>query len=226
MSGANSLLPFRAAEGSYLLTGEAISQYGIETELDDWMGFIQEDEVLNSPGATPGTGYIPVCPSCPILKGTLLPPFRAAALIGCYLNGNKADAVAGYRVAKMLQNKSASTGAFVPDICTSKGCKMAVPAGLAAERMCILHFTLFIEQECAEMRRESALGKNSHERHNEFMQRIAGRGETLVKVATSGYTMSDEIKARILSTLLTLMNCRENIDRAAMRQSASRRFVG
>jgi hypothetical protein len=103
---------------------------------------------------------------------------------------------------------------------------MAVPSGLAAEHMCILHFTLFIEQECAEMRRESALGKNSHERHNEFMVRISARGETLVKVATSGYTMSDEIKARILSTLLTLMNCRENIDRAAMRQSASRRFVG
>ena len=92
--------------------------------------------------------------------------------------------------------------------------------------MCILHFTLFIEQECAEMRRESALGKNSHERHNEFMQKIAAHGGTLVGTATSGYPMSDEIKARILSTLLTLMNCRENIDRAVMRQSAARRFVG
>jgi hypothetical protein len=38
--------------------------------------------------------------------------------------------------------------------------------------------------------------------------------------------MTDEIKARVLSTLLTLMNCRENIDRAAMRQSALRRFAG
>ena len=117
-------------------------------------------------------------------------------------------------------------GVPVPEICTAKGCKIGVPAGLAAEHMCILHFTLFIEQECAEMRRESALGKNSHERHNEFMQKIAGRGETLVHTATSGYPMSDEIKARILSTLLTLMNCRENIDRAVMRQSAARRFVG
>jgi hypothetical protein len=114
----------------------------------------------------------------------------------------------------------------VAEICSAKGCKVAVPAGLAAERMCILHFTLFIEQECAEMRRESALGKNTHERQNEFMRKIAERGEVLVKVATSGYPMSDEIKARILSTLLTLMNCRENIDRAAMRQSALRRFVG
>jgi len=48
----------------------------------------------------------------------------------------------------------------------------------------------------------------------------------LVNVATSGFPMSDELKARILSTLLTLMNCRENMDRAAMRQSALRRFAG
>jgi len=92
--------------------------------------------------------------------------------------------------------------------------------------MCILHFTLFVEQECNEMRRETALGKASHERQVEFMQKIAGRGETLVTVATSGFPMSDEIKARILSTLLTLMNCRENMDRAAMRQSTLRRFAG
>ena len=76
------------------------------------------------------------------------------------------------------------------------------------------------------MRRETALAKTSHERQMEFMNKIGGRGETLVHVATSGFPMSDEIKARILSTLLTLMNCRENLDRAAMRQSALRRFVG
>ncbi len=110
--------------------------------------------------------------------------------------------------------------------CSSKGCKAVVPAGLAAERMCVLHFTLSVEQECAEMRRESNLGKVSHERRQEFMSKIEGRGATLVSVATSGFSMSDEIKARILSTLLTLMTCRENIDRAAMRQSAVRRFAG
>jgi len=114
----------------------------------------------------------------------------------------------------------------VSEICTSKGCKATVPEGLAADSMCILHFTLFVEQECNEMRRETALGKASHERQVEFMQKIAGRGETLVTVATSGFPMSDEIKARILSTLLTLMNCRENMDRAAMRQSTLRRFAG
>ncbi|MGA3293874.1 MAG: hypothetical protein ABSE45_07820 [Candidatus Acidiferrales bacterium] len=101
-----------------------------------------------------------------------------------------------------------------------------MPAELAAEHMCVLHFTLFIEQECAEMRRETSLGKANHDQQVEFIRKIAGRGETLVHVATSGFPMTDEIKARILSTLLTLMNCRENIDRAAMRQSALRRFAG
>jgi hypothetical protein len=112
------------------------------------------------------------------------------------------------------------------EACSAKGCKAVVPAGLAAEHQCILHFTLFIEQECAEVRRETALGKSSHEQQMEFMDKIASRGSKLVHVATTGFPMSDEIKARILSTLLTLMNTRENMDRAAMRQSALRRFAG
>lgn len=112
------------------------------------------------------------------------------------------------------------------EACSAKGCKAPVPSGLAAEHMCILHFTLSIEAECAEMRRESALGKITHERQVERMQIIAARGQTLINVGTSGFSMSDEIKARILSTLLTLMNTRENMDRAAMRQSALRRFAG
>jgi hypothetical protein len=114
----------------------------------------------------------------------------------------------------------------VPEMCTAKGCKVPVPTGLTGEHMCVLHFTLFIEQECAEMRRETALGTANHERQMEFMDKISNRGEVLVHVGTSGYSMSDELKARILSTLLTLMNTRENMDRAAMRQAALRRFAG
>jgi hypothetical protein len=110
--------------------------------------------------------------------------------------------------------------------CSAKGCRAVVPPGLDAESMCILHFTLFIEQECADMRRETALGHTAHERLSEFFKKIQDRGDALVQVATSGFGMSDEIKARILSTLLTLMNCRENMDRAAMRQSSLRRFAG
>jgi hypothetical protein len=130
------------------------------------------------------------------------------------------------RRSMVLKREQLLEGALVSETCDSKGCKAPTPPGLAAERMCILHFTLSLENECAGMRRETALGKASPERYVEFMKAIAERGETLVKVATSGFPMSDEIKARILSTLLTLMNCRENMDRSAMRQSAVRRFAG
>jgi hypothetical protein len=134
--------------------------------------------------------------------------------------------MSGNRRVKMLEKKSLSRSCSVADPCSAKGCKGAVPAVLASEHLCILHYTLFIEQECAEIRRETALGNASHDRQVEFIHKIAKRGESLVQIATGGYTMSDEMKARILSTLLTLMNCRENMDRAAMRQSALRRFVG
>lgn len=113
----------------------------------------------------------------------------------------------------------------MPETCNAKGCRIPVPNGLLGEHMCVLHFTLFIEQECAEMRRETALGIATHERQVEFMDKIAARGELLVNVGTSGYSMSDELKARILSTILTLMNTRENMDRAAMRQAALRKFA-
>ena len=76
------------------------------------------------------------------------------------------------------------------------------------------------------MRRETALGNANHERQLDYVRKIAAHGESLVHTATSGFPMTDEMKARVLSTLLTLMNCRENIDRAAMRQSALRRFAG
>jgi hypothetical protein len=87
-----------------------------------------------------------------------------------------------------------------------------------------MHFTLVIEDECATMRREVAHRISDQERQLEFGIRIADRGEVLVRVATSGYPMTDEIKARVLSTLLSLMNCRESIGRAADREATQRRF--
>ena len=114
----------------------------------------------------------------------------------------------------------------MPELCSEKGCRASVPAELAAERVCVLHFTLLIEQECAEIRREAAFGGAADERHAEFSDKIGRRGEMLMHVATSGFPMTDDTKARILNTLLTLMNCRENVDRAAKRQSTLRRFAG
>jgi hypothetical protein len=109
--------------------------------------------------------------------------------------------------------------------CTATGCKLSVPAALEEKKLCILHFTLALEQACAEMRRETALGNTSHERQAEIMQYITENGEMLARVATCGLHLQDEMKARILSTFLTLMNLRENLDRAAMRTPFGRSGV-
>ena len=110
----------------------------------------------------------------------------------------------------------------MPSSCKTLGCKSSVPAQLESERLCVLHFTLKIEDACAEMRRETAVATASHERQVEIIGYIADHGETLARVATSGLHLPNEMKARILSTFLTLMNLRENLDRAAGREPPSR----
>jgi hypothetical protein len=109
------------------------------------------------------------------------------------------------------------------NVCSSAGCKAGVPAALAERKLCVLHFTLMLEQACAEMRRETALGNTPHERQGEIISYITENGEILARVATSGLPLMDDMKARILSTFLTLMNLRENLDRAVLRQPLGRR---
>lgn len=106
--------------------------------------------------------------------------------------------------------------------CSANGCKMVVPAALEAEELCILHFTLEIERRCAEMRRETAIGRTTRDRQVEIINYVGGRGELLARTATSGLHLPDELKARILNTFLTLMNLRENLDRAALRHPIGR----
>jgi hypothetical protein len=99
---------------------------------------------------------------------------------------------------------------------------MSVPAALEGEKLCILHFTMEIERLCAEMRRETAVGRTTRDRQVEIITYIGGRGELLARTATSGLHLPDELKARILNTFLTLMNLRENLDRAALRHPIGR----
>lgn len=99
---------------------------------------------------------------------------------------------------------------------------MSVPAALESEKLCILHFTMEIERRCAEMRRETAVGRTTRDRQVEIITYIGGRGELLARTATSGLHLPDELKARILNTFLTLMNLRENLDRAALRHPIGR----
>jgi len=106
--------------------------------------------------------------------------------------------------------------------CSEKGCKGQVPASLESVHQCVLHFTLKIENDCAQMRRETVYGKTPHARQLEIINFIAENGEMLARASTSGLHLADEMKARILNTFLTLMNLRENLDRAALRQPIGR----
>ena len=110
--------------------------------------------------------------------------------------------------------------------CEVVGCKMRVPQELEPERRCVLHFTLELEQACMQMRRETAVGTCTRERFGEMRDYIVEHGAKLARLATGGAGLTDETKARILSTFLTLMNCRENIERIATRQNAERRIAG
>ena len=105
----------------------------------------------------------------------------------------------------------------MPTACTITGCKFLVPAELEAERVCLAHFLVRVDQACAEMRRETVMGKTSAERRAEIIAFIASHGDQLARVSTSGLRISDELKGHVLNTFLTLINLRENLDRAAQR---------
>jgi hypothetical protein len=97
-----------------------------------------------------------------------------------------------------------------------------VPAALDAQGLCVHHYVLAVEKACAEMRRETVMGRAPHERQVEIISYIAGQGELMARVATSGLHLPDEMKARLLNTFLTLINLRENLDRAVLRQPVGR----
>lgn len=111
---------------------------------------------------------------------------------------------------------------LTPSACTENSCKGKVPAALESVHLCVIHFTIKVENDCAQMRRETVYGKTPHARQVEIIKYIAEHGEMLARASTSGLHLPDEIKARILNTFLTLMNLRENLDRAALRQPIGR----
>lgn len=122
-----------------------------------------------------------------------------------------------FSALECYQSQSQPLRGSMPTACSANTCKTEVPPALESERLCLLHFTLGVEKTCAEMRRETVRGDASHARQVEIIRYISERGEMLARVATSGLHLPDEMKARVLNAFLTLMNLRENLDRAALR---------
>ena len=101
-------------------------------------------------------------------------------------------------------------------------CQIPVPEELEAERLCVLHFILTIEQDCGNLRRETAMGRSTPGRQSEITNYVRSTAMKLTEVATGRLRLSDELKKRVLTTFLTLMNLQESIDRASNRASTVR----
>jgi hypothetical protein len=93
------------------------------------------------------------------------------------------------------------------------GCKAPVPAELVTEGLCVVHFLLGAEKACAKMRHETASGGLCPERRAEIEKYVAMSAMKLACLATGSLRISDETKKRVLTTFLTLMILRENLDR-------------
>jgi hypothetical protein len=101
-------------------------------------------------------------------------------------------------------------------------CQLPVPPELVPESLCVVHFILGIDHDCADLRRETAMGKTSPERQAEIAAHVKATAMKLTEVATSRVRLSDELKKRILTTFLTLMNLQESLDRSNNRVTSIR----
>jgi len=92
-------------------------------------------------------------------------------------------------------------------------CKLPVPTELDSVGLCVHHFTWSVEEACAEMHRQVALRRATVERRAEMATYVSDCALLLARV-TSNRCLSDDLKRRILCTFLSLMNLRENLERA------------
>ena len=97
------------------------------------------------------------------------------------------------------------------------GCKASIPRELATEQICVQHYLLGIENECSVMRREAAMEGANIARRREIESYIKTTALKLSDVATGSARLSDDMKKRVLTTLLTLMNLQESLDRSTAR---------
>jgi hypothetical protein len=69
------------------------------------------------------------------------------------------------------------------------------------------------------MRRETVIGGCSAGRRSEIEAYVKGTAEKLSHVAVMSPTLTDEMKKRVLTTFLTLMNLQEGLDRSTTRNA-------
>jgi hypothetical protein len=98
--------------------------------------------------------------------------------------------------------------------CCTPGCGTLVPAELEIEGFCVPHFLSYAEKACSDIRRETAAGGSNATRRTEFESYVAASAVKLALIGTGSVRLSDEVKKRVLTTFLTLMILRENLDRA------------
>jgi hypothetical protein len=99
--------------------------------------------------------------------------------------------------------------------CGFPGCGAAVPEELESEVVCVSHFLLAAENVCMAFRRETIPGGPDAPRRTEIHDYVASSAMKLARLGTGTVRLSDETKKRILTTFLTLMILRENLDRDA-----------
>ena len=97
--------------------------------------------------------------------------------------------------------------------CCSPGCGTAVPTELETDARCVSHFLQAAENACTAIRRETIPGGPDDSRRIEIAQYVSSSAMKLARLGTGTVRLSDETKKRILTTFLTLMILRENLDR-------------
>lgn len=107
-------------------------------------------------------------------------------------------------------------GAGIPEMssqrCCDCRCETPVPPGLTSVGRCVTHFIASVEEACAQMHREMVLRGADAERQAVVARYISESAQLVARVS-SDLPLSDDLKPRILSSFLCLMNLREKLDR-------------
>lgn len=97
-------------------------------------------------------------------------------------------------------------------VCSHR-CDLPVPVELDPVGLCVYHFTSSVEKTCSDIHRQIVLRGAPAERQAE-VTRYIGECSLLLARVCSNLCLSDELKRRILCALLSLMNLRDNLERA------------